>query len=96
MDSLADWAAPRLALDVITYVGLKATVILGLAWLATVLLRRASARACASSWPSDRIRAARVSVSGDSSSGRMILLTAFSMIVSTRSSMVVSSISVCG
>jgi len=43
MDSLADWAYVRLAVEVITDVAGKATIILGLAWLATTLLRRASA-----------------------------------------------------
>ena len=43
MDSLADWATSRLAVEVFTVVVLKATIILGIAWLATTLLRRASA-----------------------------------------------------
>ena len=43
MDSLADWATSRLAVEVFTDVVIKATIILGLAWLATTLLRRASA-----------------------------------------------------
>lgn len=43
MDSLADWAASRLAVEVFTGVVVQATIILGIAWLATTLLRRASA-----------------------------------------------------
>ncbi len=43
MDSLADWVTSRLAVEIFTGVVVQATIILGIAWLATTLLRRASA-----------------------------------------------------
>ena len=43
MDSFADWIAPGFALEIVTDVGVKATIILGMAWGTTVLLRNTSA-----------------------------------------------------
>ena len=43
MDNLVDWVTSRLVVEVFTDVVLKATIILGMAWLATALLHRASA-----------------------------------------------------